>query len=184
MTTQYYTSTSLDGFLADTNNSLDWLFEVEDDGGTAAAIAEFQQGIGAMCMGATTFEWITSHGAEGDWAQAYGDLPTWVFTHRELATPPGANVRLVSGEIEPVLAEMSAAAGEKNIWLVGGGDLVGQFYDKGRLDEIIATVAPVTLGAGAPLLPRRIPAARLRLRQMSRMGQFVTLTYTLRESGA
>jgi dihydrofolate reductase len=51
---------------------------------------------------------------------------------------------------------MVAAAGGRNVWIVGGGDLVGQFADVGLLDEVIVSVAPVTLGAGAPLLPRRL----------------------------
>ena len=51
---------------------------------------------------------------------------------------------------------MCAAAQGKNIWLVGGGDLVGQFYDAGLLDEVIVQVGSVTLGAGKPLLPRKI----------------------------
>ena len=51
---------------------------------------------------------------------------------------------------------MTRAAGDRNIWIVGGGDLAGQFADAGLLDEVIVSIAPVTLGAGAPLLPRRL----------------------------
>ncbi len=58
---------------------------------------------------------------------------------------------------------MVAAAGDRDIWLMGGGDLVGQFDDAGLLDHITATIAPVTLGAGAPLLPRDIRSDRLTL---------------------
>ena len=67
------------------------------------------------------------------------------------------------GDVRPVHREMAAAAAGKNVWLVGGGDLVGQFHDHGLLDEIIVTFAAVTLGAGAPLLPRRIVEPPLRL---------------------
>jgi dihydrofolate reductase len=74
---------------------------------------------------------------------------------------PGADIRLVHGAVEPVHAEMRATAGGRNIWLVGGGDLVGQFYDAGLLDEVHVSIAPVTLVAGAPLLPRRIEGMRL-----------------------
>jgi dihydrofolate reductase len=72
------------------------------------------------------------------------------------------------------------AAGGKNIWLVGGGDLVGQFADAGLLDEILLGVAPVTLGRGAPLLPRRLTASELELVDVSRAGQFARLTYRVR----
>ena len=53
------------------------------------------------------------------------------------------------------------AAQGKNVWLVGGGDLVGQFADQGLLDEIILGIAPVMLGAGAPLLPRHLSSREL-----------------------
>jgi dihydrofolate reductase len=76
---------------------------------------------------------------------------------------------------------MSRAAGDKNIWLVGGGDLVGQFADQGLLDEILVGVAPVTLGQGAPLLPRRLTASQLELVDVGRDKQFARLEYRLRK---
>jgi dihydrofolate reductase len=75
---------------------------------------------------------------------------------------------------------MTEAAGGKNIWIVGGGELVGAFADHGLLDDIILGVAPVTLGAGAPLLPRRLSAAQLTLVEAVQSGQFVQLTYRVR----
>ena len=70
-----------------------------------------------------------------------------------------------------------AAADGQNIWLVGGGDLVGQFADQGLLDEILLGIAPVMLGAGAPLLPRRLGADRLTLQGVEHDERFVFLTY-------
>jgi len=72
---------------------------------------------------------------------------------------------------------MAAAAGDQNIWLVGGGDLVGQFAERGLLDEILLGVAPVMLGGGAPLLPRRLGADRLTLQDVEHDDRFVFLTY-------
>jgi dihydrofolate reductase len=78
---------------------------------------------------------------------------------------------------------MAAAAGGKNIWLVGGGELVGQFCDHDLLDEIILSVAPVMLRSGAPLLPRTITTPPLRLIDVQRHGDvFVTLTYEVQRS--
>jgi dihydrofolate reductase len=71
---------------------------------------------------------------------------------------------------------MSSAAGGRNLWIVGGGDLVGQFADAGLLDEVIVYVAPVTLGSGKPLLPRRI---ELRLEAAGRNGDFVCARYAV-----
>jgi riboflavin biosynthesis pyrimidine reductase len=56
-------------------------------------------------------------------------------------------------------------------------DGAGQFADRGLLDEILLGVAPVFLGGGAPVLPRRLPAARLKLTTVENDGQFVFLTY-------
>ena len=99
-----------------------------------------------------------------------------VFTHRALAPVPAADIRFVQGDITPVHAEMVAAAAERNVWLVGGGDLVGQFADQGLLDQVLLGVAPVALGAGAPVLPRRL-IGRLTLVGVEQDGQFANLSY-------
>jgi dihydrofolate reductase len=73
---------------------------------------------------------------------------------------------------------MVAAAGGKNVWLVGGGELVGQFYDRGLLDELFVQVGSVTLGAGKPLLPRSITQPPLRLVSVRQVGTgFAELQY-------
>jgi len=179
MKTQYYTATSLDGFIADPENSLDWLFQfnnVADD-----SYPSFIRKVGAMAMGATTYEWILQHhinqGADRPQAWAY-EQPTWVFTTRELPVVEGADIRLVQGDVCPVHQAMLAVAGNQNIWLVGGGDLVGQFYDQGLLDEVIVQIASVTLGSGAPLLPRKIATPPLKLLSAKMRGDaFVELQY-------
>ena len=81
-----------------------------------------------------------------------------------------------SGDVAAVHAEMRAAAGDRNLWIVGGGDLVGQFADAGLLDEVIVYVAPVTLGGGAPLLPRNL---ELRLEEVERNQDFVCARFSV-----
>jgi dihydrofolate reductase len=180
--TQYYTATSIDGFIADKNNSLDWLFEVEQEG--PEQFGSFIAGVGAFAMGATTYEWVVAHEKLLDnpekWREWYGNTPSWVFTHRSLPSPPDVNITFVSGDVRPVHQAMVGAAQGRNIWLVGGGELVGAFVDEGLLDEIILGVAPVTLGVGSPLLPRRLPSSRLTLSTVEQVGQFAYLTYTVR----
>ncbi len=182
--TQYYTATTLDGYIADENNSLDWLFEVDRDGGGGDSFAAFFAGVGAMAMGATTYEWVLEYARLLDdpakWRGWYGETPCWVFTHRTLPALPGAAISFVADDVAPVHEEMKRAASGKNIWLVGGGDLVGQFADRGLLDEILVSVAPVTLGRGAPLLPRRLTASQLELVDVARDGQFARLAYRVR----
>jgi dihydrofolate reductase len=185
-TTQYYTATSIDGFIADQHNSLNWLFEVESKG--ADQFRGFFAGVGAFAMGATTYEWVLANEKLLDqpqsWHEWYGDTPCWVFTHRDLPPVPGADITFVSGDARPVHEAMVSAAQSKNVWLVGGGELVGAFADQGLLDEIILGVAPVTLGAGAPLLPRRLTSSQLTLSTVERADQFVYLTYTVRRPAA
>jgi dihydrofolate reductase len=183
--TQYYTATSFDGFIADEHHSLDWLFEVDRGSTGKEEFDAFLADVGAMAMGATTYEWILEHDRlleePEKWRGYYGDRPCWVFTHRTLPAIAGANVLFVHGDVAPVHEQMTRAAGEKNVWLVGGGDLVGQFADRHLLDEIHLGVAPVTLGRGAPLLPRRLTASQLELVDVSRHGQFARLTYRVRK---
>ncbi|HEX5938193.1 MAG TPA: dihydrofolate reductase family protein [Actinomycetota bacterium] len=186
--TRYYTATSIDGYIADEHNSLDWLFQVpaEDDAeGQDTRFARFFADIGAMAMGSTTYEWILGHEGllEHPERWHYGDTPCWVFSHRELPTIPQADLRFVRGQVAPVHREMVAAAGGKDVWIVGGGELVGQFDDAGLLDAIELDVAPVTLGAGAPLLPRRLTSSRLALVGVERHGHFVHETYRVRSEG-
>jgi dihydrofolate reductase len=181
MATIYYTATTLDGFLATTDNSLDWLFEVPGASEAEAGMGDFMAGIGALAMGSTTYEWVLEH--EGmlehpdKWLASYGDLPTWVFSHRDIPSIPGTGVRITSQDVRTVHAEMVDAAGDKDVWLMGGGELVGQFDDAGLLDRVMVSVAPVTLGAGAPLLPRYIRSDRLRLTSVTQAGQFAELAY-------
>ncbi len=181
--TQYYTATTLDGFIADEDNSLGWLFEVERGDGLDA-FNSFFAAVGAMAMGATTYEWVVAHerllDEPANWTRFYGETPCWVFTHRKLPAVAGANITFVAGDVGPVHAAMTHAADGENVWLVGGGDLVGQFADDGRLDEILVSVAPVTLGRGAPLLPRRLGASQLELVDLGREGQFARLAYRVR----
>ncbi len=188
--TQYYTATSADGFIADEHNSLDWLFEVgrgaeadpADDRETEWD--DFLGAVGSMAMGSTTYEWVLEHDQllshPEKWHDYYADRPCFVFTHRDLPAIPGADIRFVSGRVSEAYDDIAAAAGGKNVWLVGGGDLVGQFDDAGHLDEILLSVMPVFLGAGAPLLPRRITSERCSVREARQAGQRVRIVLDVR----
>ena len=177
--TRYYTATTLDGFIADENHSLDWLFTREQDRDGPLNYAEFLAGVGALAMGSRTYQWILDHApADEDPARLKWpyDVPCWVFTHRQLRVVPGAAITFTSAEVRAVHAEMVAAAGGRNVWIVGGGELAGQFADARLLDDVVVYVAPVTLGAGAPLLPRRL---ELRLEETAQNGDFVTARFSV-----
>lgn len=179
MKTQYYTATSIDGYIADADHSLDWLFQFGQVESMKDDYPRFIEQVGALAMGSATYEWVVAHEDllenPGKWPY---EGPCWVFSTRQLPAVEGADIRFVRGDVVPVHAELVEAADGKNVWVVGGGDLVGQFHDAGLLDEIILFVAPVMLGAGAPLLPRRIVDPPLRLTRVERHGDtFAALTY-------
>jgi len=184
--TQYYTATSIDGYIADDANSLDWLFQFGEIESMKDDYPRFIGRIGAAAVGSTTYEWVLDKEDMLENADKWPfDIPTWVFSSRELPAVPGADIRFVRGDVDPVHAEMVEVAGDRNIWLMGGGDLVGQFHDRGLLDELILHVAPVTLGSGAPLLPRRIATPPLKLTGVERHADvFVALTYEVQRSGS
>lgn len=181
--TQYYTATSIDGFIADQNNSLEWLFAASSTDNPNDRFATFFAGVGAMTMGATTYEWVLEHDQllehPTKWQEMYGDTPCWVFTHRHLPPIPGAALSFVRGDVTPVHEKMVQASDGKNVWVIGGGDLAGQFLDRGLLDEVHLKMAPVMLGAGAPLLPRRLDAADLALLGVEHDENFVFLVYAV-----
>lgn len=152
MTTTYYTASSLDGFIADAEHSLSWLLTRKNDGDGPMGYNRFIAEVGAIVMGANTYQWLLDNDP-GSWPY---EMPCWVVTHRDFAAEPGRDIRFTSEPIPVIAAQMAAAAGDKNLWVVGGGGLAAEFAEHGLLDEIVVSFAPVTLGSGAPLFPRRL----------------------------
>lgn len=178
--TVYYTATTLDGFIATEDHSLAWLLSRQIDQDGPFGYADFEKRIGAVVMGASTYRWIREH-EPSSWAYS---MPAWVLTHSDLEPYPGADVRITAADTPEQLralhAEMVAAAGDRDLWVVGGGDLAGQFAEAGLLDEVVVSIAPVTIGAGAPLLPRHV---ELRRTEWAVNGEFVCVRYdVVRES--
>ena len=175
---QYFVAASVDGFIATEDDDLDWLLRI-DGGDIDNPFDSFMEQVGAVTMGATTYEWVLEHD-QGPWAFRQ---PTWVFTHRDLPIAEGGGpITLTDAPVPQVHAEMAAAAGDRNLWLVGGGELVGEFLDHDLLDELWLSLTPVLLGSGKPLLPRRRTTPMRLLSATPASNQtFVHLRYSLRE---
>ncbi|GHF09811.1 dihydrofolate reductase family protein [Pseudolysinimonas yzui] len=175
------TATTINGWIADENNSLAWLFAVEDGEQPDAALLPANATV--LVEGSTTYEWMLAELGLLEhlekWADFHRDRPTFVFTTRQLPTPTGADIRFVSGSVADALPAIRHAAGDGDIWVIGGGDLAGQFFDAGALDEIALSVAPVALTGGAPLFPRRVESDRLQLVSAEKVGQFARLVYAV-----
>jgi dihydrofolate reductase len=171
--TTYYTGATLDGFIADEHHSLDWLVTQDIDQAGPMNFAGFDAHVGALVMGSSTYQWLLDNhiATGGSWDH---QQPAWVMTSRDLKPVDGADIRFARGDVRPVHAAAKAAAGARDVWVVGGGDLAGQFADAGLLDDVLVSIAPVTLGAGKPLLPRRLD---LRLVELDRNRAFVCARY-------
>lgn len=152
MKTIYFAAASLDGYIADKNDSLEWLFK---NGPTDLAfIDEFVNTIGAIAMGASTYQWLLGNAQE--WAYK---VPCLVFTHRNFKVFPGADVRFVQGDVVAQHQELKKLAGNKDIWIMGGGELAGQFYEHGLLDEMNIQTISVFLNEGKKLFARKTETA-------------------------
>ncbi|WP_435075128.1 dihydrofolate reductase family protein [Halorubrum sp. HHNYT27] len=141
-----YIATSVDGYVADADGSVDWLdeFQTEPDGdGEAEAYAEFFETVDCLVMGATTYEQVLSF---GEWP--YGDKPTYVFTHRNLS-PATEAVRFVSREVADLVPELRRRY--SHVWVVGGAHLAQSFFREREIDAIRLSFIPILLGDGIPL---------------------------------
>ena len=171
--TVYVTATTLDGFIATDDHSLEWLLTRRLDDDSPWSHDRFMAGVGAIVMGRSTYDWVERHrAATGDpW---FYEQPSWVMTTRDLPVPEGADVRAASGEVAGVHRDLVEAAGESDVWVVGGGRLAAAFARAGLLDEVVVSIAPVTLGSGLPLLDGRV---ELELLDSGVNGEFLCARY-------
>ena len=171
--TQYYCASSLDGYIAEADDTIGWLVgyegrfdrdHVEHVEPVEDAYDRYYAGVGALAMGSATYEFILSEMAGGgEWP--YKGKPTWVFTSRDLPRPDGddVDVRIANAPVSELHEEMIDAAGERDLWIVGGGNVAFQFADEGLLDAVIVTMVPVVLGDGKPLFDRRLADGPMQL---------------------
>ncbi|MBA2514003.1 MAG: dihydrofolate reductase [Solirubrobacterales bacterium] len=124
----YYAAATLDGYIAEPEEKLEWLTGFEpagyagDAGAALDSIPAFIETVGALVMGSKTYEFIREHGS---WS--YGDRPSWVLTRRELEPMEAATgLRFASGDVAELDEEIRAAAGKRDVWLVDGGDVASQ----------------------------------------------------------
>ncbi len=159
--TQYLAAATLDGYIADAAGGIDWLMgyespyeEGEEPEGESArgAVDAYMEGIGALVMGSATYEFLLREGMS--WP--YGDRPTWILTSRDLPVAEGADVRFHAGPIADVHPEMLAAAGDRDLWVLGGGPVASQMIEEGLLDDLLVTIVPIVLGDGKALFEKPI----------------------------
>ena len=156
MRVAYYVAVSLDGRIAGPAHDLSFLQTLEG-GPEGYGYDEFIAGIDGLVVGASSWDFMKDYG----WM--YGDRPVWVLSHREdVPVVEGADMRVFSGDVGELVAELEAA-GLEHVWVIGGGNVVGQFLAVDRLDELIVTVAPTFLGRGPSLADGEFPLRRFTL---------------------
>jgi dihydrofolate reductase len=183
--TVYYCASTLDGFIADADDTIGWLTSYEGEPGPEVEPVEggyddFYERVGALVSGSTTYEWILGHMERtgADWV--YPGRPCWILSSRDLPVPEGEDIRVVNGSVAELNDELVASAGERDLWVVGGGNVASQFADAGLLDEVIVTVVPVVLAEGKPLFDRRLADAPMKLTgALPRSNGMVELRYEL-----
>jgi dihydrofolate reductase len=137
-----YIATSLDGYIARSDGSIDWLMppeEVDKD----EDYLKFYSSVDALVMGSTTYEQILGF---GDWP--YPEKLSYVLTHRKLSTE---RKDIVFMEDVKSIVKDTQRREYQRVWLVGGGKAVAPFLTEKLVDEYFIFVVPIILGSGISL---------------------------------
>ena len=141
-------ATSADGYIARSDGDLEWLTSRPAPKGFYG-MDTFMKSVDTKVLGRKTFEVSLRMGAKFD-----AKSRTIVFSHQLPPADAPSGVQFVSEAIGPFMSHLREQPG-KDIWLMGGGDLIASFLDEGAIDEFVITVAPVFIGDGIPLIARR-----------------------------
>lgn len=168
MSIYFYGCITMDGYLADINHNLDWLYQ---SGSTEETDYDnFYKSMDITIMGKRTFDEIEHVENIGN---LYGTTKNYVFTH--------ANSLSVK-EFIPVKGDIVEFAQQieknKNIWIVGGNTLLAPLLDANMVDHMIIQIAPVLLGSGIPLFTQESTLKRFHLKEVKKYGQFAELIYS------
>ncbi|MFS2155286.1 dihydrofolate reductase family protein [Rhizobium sp. Rhizsp42] len=141
-----YIAASLDGFIADESDELDWLFKYDGMDLGEHDYGIFVKGIRTIVMGRGTYDFI----AKDPTPWAYNEQRVIVVTSRPILNPKGSLE--IRGNIDDLIAELRALD-DGDVWMLGGGMLQMAFMERDALDEIEIYIIPELLGGGRPLFP-------------------------------
>lgn len=141
-----YIASSLDGFIAREDGDLKWLTEAPNPENDDHGYAAFLETVDTVLMGNSTYKWVVAEGMP----DPYPDKKNFVFTRRESRTE--GNINYINDDPVAFTVELKKGDG-KDIFLVGGGELIKQLLAAGLIDEMIIFIVPVFLGRGIRLFP-------------------------------
>lgn len=168
-----FIATSLDGYIATKDESLEWLFHVEGEGDNG--YSEFYETVDTVLMGKKTYDWLIKHGT-GEFP--YKNKECYVFTRSPIEDTE--DVKFINEDIVSFTNKLKNQKG-KNIWIVGGGELLQSFIKEKLVDELILTVAPTLIGKGIPLFKKGDYQIDLLLKGTRNFNQFVELHYEVKK---
>ena len=141
-------ATSADGYIARSDGDLEWLTSRPAPKGFYGMNA-FMRSIDTKVLGRRTYEMSLRLGAEFE-----SKSRSIVFSRHAPPADAPSGVQFVSEAIRPFVDRLRAQPG-KDIWLMGGGEIIASFLDEHAIDEFVISVAPVFIGEGIPLIARR-----------------------------
>lgn len=167
VTVTLFIAASLDGYIAGPDDDLSWLFTDADYG-----FSSFYAGVDTLVMGRGTYDVVRTF---GDWP--YADRRTLVVSRKAQVEVDTPLTEVFSGDL-PSLIEKLRSEERKNVWLVGGGELVRSFLEQELLDQITVSMHPILLGKGVPLFPGGFRRTLLMLKDTRTFeGGLVQMTY-------
>ncbi|RXA19809.1 dihydrofolate reductase [Methanosarcina sp. MSH10X1] len=171
-----YIACSLDGYIAREDGSIDWLTKYDNNPETDYGYSEFYSSIGTVLMGRKTYEQVLGF---GNWP--YGEKKSYVFTRQSEPLRREKNVEFVSGNVGEFVRRLKGST-DKDIWLVGGSQLVKAFLEENLVEDLIVTIVPIILGSGIPLFDRIGKEIRLKTGRVEKYGNgLVGIEYVVRE---
>lgn len=167
-----FIASSLDGYIATKDESLEWLYNVEGEGDNG--FSEFYETVDTVLLGKRTYDWVMKQDIE---EFPYKNKECYVFTRSSIEDTE--DVKFVNNNVTEFVDKLKSQDG-KNIWIVGGGELLHSFIQEKLVDELIITVAPSLLGKGVPLFREGDYQLDLSLKRMRSFNQFVELHYEVK----
>ena len=166
-----FIAVSLDGYIATKEDSLDWLFSVEGEGDNG--YSDFYETVDTVIMGKKTYDWVMDNIDEFP----YQNKACYVFTRSDVKDTE--HVQFVRDDVVHFTDQLKEQEG-RNIWIVGGGELLSSFMEEQLIDEMILTIAPVIIGGGIPLFKEGQYQTDFTLKGTRKFNQFVELHYEVK----
>ncbi len=176
--TSIFIATSLDGFIARKDGSLDWLDRINQSvpPGVDGGFGDFLASVDALIMGRNTYEQVLSF---NQWP--YGEKPVFVMTSRELEIPLDLSRSVSqSSESPSSLLRRLEHKGLKHVY-IDGGLTIQSFIKEGLINEMTITLAPVVLGEGKPLFSALPHDLRLEHTFTNNFNGFVQIKYRIQQ---